>query len=147
VRVDTSSGKWIYVNSFLSGNPKCPPNEAEPEQCGLVLVTHGHGDQVGDTVAIHQRHGCPVVAQLKLRGRPAANGVADDGQAHSINKGDTCSVAGVEVTLTTANHSSSTPDGGDGGEAAGMVSSSRPLTARLRRARSPGSECVFPTGS
>lgn len=120
-RLDTPGGVRIYVDPFLNGNPKCPDNEIEPERCDLVLVTHGHGDHVGDTVAIHQRFACPVVAQVELRGWLTKHGVADDGSAHSINKGGTCSVDGVKVTLTTGNHSSSTPDGGYAGEAAGMV--------------------------
>jgi L-ascorbate metabolism protein UlaG (beta-lactamase superfamily) len=120
-RVDSPGGKRIYVDPFLHGNPKCPPGEVQPERCDLILLTHGHGDHVGDTVAIHQQHDCPVVAQIELRGWLTANGVADDGAAHSINKGGTCSVAGVKATLTTANHSSSTPDGSYAGEAAGIV--------------------------
>jgi L-ascorbate metabolism protein UlaG (beta-lactamase superfamily) len=120
-RIGTPGGKRLYVDPFLNGNPKCPPDEVEPERCDLILVTHGHGDHVGDAVAIHRTHGCPVVAQVELRGWLTANGVADDGGANSINKGGTCSVAGVRVTLTTANHSASTPDGAYGGEAAGMV--------------------------
>jgi L-ascorbate metabolism protein UlaG (beta-lactamase superfamily) len=120
-RVDSPGGKRIYVDPFLHGNPKCPPGEVQPERCDLILLTHGHGDHVGDTVAIHQQHDCPVVAQIELRGWLTANGVADDVAAHSINKGGTCSVAGVKATLTTANHSSSTPDGSYAGEAAGIV--------------------------
>ena len=120
-RIDSPGGKRIYVDPFLTGNPKCPPDELEPERCDLVLLTHGHGDHVGDAVAIHERHRRAVVAQVELRGWLTANGVADDGQAHSINKGGTCAVEGVKVTLTTANHSAGTPDGGYGGEAAGMV--------------------------
>jgi L-ascorbate metabolism protein UlaG (beta-lactamase superfamily) len=120
-RVESPGGKRIYVDPFLNGNPKCPDGERDPERCDLLVVTHGHGDHVGDTVAIHQKFGCPVVAQLELRGWLSRNGVADDGQAHSPNKGGTVPVEGVKVTLTDANHSSSTPDGSYAGESCGVV--------------------------
>lgn len=120
-RIDTPGGKRIYVDPFLTGNPKCPPGELEPERCDLVFVTHGHGDHVGDAVAIHQRFGCPVVAQVELRGWLTGQGVADDGSAHSINKGGTVAVEGVRLTLMHANHSSSAPDGTYAGESCGVV--------------------------
>jgi L-ascorbate metabolism protein UlaG (beta-lactamase superfamily) len=120
-RIDTPGDKRIYVDPFLNGNPKCPPGEVEPERCDLIVVTHGHGDHLGDTVAIHQRFECPVVAQVELRGWLTAHGVADDGSAHSINKGGTVEVDGVRMTLTHANHSSSTPDGAYAGESCGVV--------------------------
>ena len=120
-RVDSPGGKRIYVDPFLTGNPKTPDGEREPARCDLILLTHGHGDHLGDTVAIHQRFDCPVVAQVELRGWLGANGVVDDGGAHSINKGGTIEVEGVKVTLTHANHSSSTPDGTYTGESCGFV--------------------------
>ena len=120
-RVDSPGGTRIYVDPFLHGNPKCPESELEPERCDLVVVTHGHGDHTGDTVAIHRRFGCPVVAQVELRAWLAGQGVADDGQAHSINKGGTVAVAGVKITLTSGNHSSSTSDGTYAGESCGVV--------------------------
>ena len=120
-RVDSPGGKRIYVDPFLNGNPKCPEGEVEPERCDLIVLTHGHGDHVGDTVSIHERLGCPVVAQVELRAWLTAQGVADDGQLHSINKGGTVTVEGVKVTLTDANHSTSTQDGTYAGEAAGIV--------------------------
>ena len=120
-RVDSPGGRRVYVDPFLTGNPRCPEPELEPERCDLVVVTHGHVDHVGDTVAIHQRLGCPVVAQVELRGWFTTHGVSDDGSAHSLNKGGTVAVDGVRVTLTDANHSSSTPDGSYAGEACGVV--------------------------
>lgn len=120
-RLDSPGGKRIYVDPFLHGNPRCPESELEPERCDLVVVTHGHGDHVGDTVAIARRFGCPVVAQVELRAWLAKQGVADDGMAHSPNKGGSVTVDGLGVTLTDANHSSSTPDGTYAGEPCGVV--------------------------
>ena len=71
-RVESPGGKRIYVDPFLTGNPKTPDAEREPERCDLVLLTHGHGDHLGDTVAIHQRFGCPVSDHMPLPDAPAA---------------------------------------------------------------------------
>jgi L-ascorbate metabolism protein UlaG (beta-lactamase superfamily) len=120
-RIDTSDGTRVYVDPLLSHNPSCPASEQEPERVDLILVTHGHGDHVGDTVALHQKFGCPVVAQVELRAWLTAQGVADDGMANSLNKGGTLEIAGISVTLTHANHSSSTPDGTYAGESNGFV--------------------------
>jgi L-ascorbate metabolism protein UlaG (beta-lactamase superfamily) len=120
-RLDSPGGKRIYVDPFLNGNPKTPESERKPERCDLIALTHGHGDHLGDAVAIHEQTGCPVVAQVELRGWLTRNGVADDGQAHSINKGGSVIVEGVKLTLTHANHSSSAPDGSYVGESCGFV--------------------------
>lgn len=120
-RVDTPAGTRAYVDPWLTGNPRCPTSELEPERCDLVLLTHGHDDHVGDTAALHERHGCPVVAQVELRRWLTEQGVADDGAAHSLNKGGSERVLDVTVTLTTANHSSSARDGRYLGEPCGLV--------------------------
>jgi len=120
-RLDTPGGTRLYVDPWLNGNPSCPENERKPERVDLIAVTHGHDDHVGDAVALHQRFGCPVVAQVELRGWLTSQGVADDGMANSINKGGTATVGDVRITLTDANHSSSAHDGTYLGEPCGLV--------------------------
>ena len=124
-RIDTagsndSGGRRIYVDPFLKGNPKCPPHELEPERVDAIYLTHGHDDHVGDTVSLAQRFECPVVAQVELRVWLAGQGV-ELNMAHAPNKGGTVDVAGIKVTLTTGNHSSSADDGTYLGESCGLV--------------------------
>ena len=119
-RIDTPGGKRIYVDPFLSGNPKCPDAEQEPERVDAIFVTHGHGDHIGDTVELWQKFACPVVAQVELRGWLAGQGV-EMNPAHAPNKGGTIDVDGTRATLTNAYHSSSCPDGTYAGEACGLV--------------------------
>jgi L-ascorbate metabolism protein UlaG (beta-lactamase superfamily) len=120
-RLDTPGGTRLYVDPWLSGNPSCPEGERNPERVDLIAVTHGHDDHTGDTVALHQRFGCPVVAQVELRGWLTAQGVAGDGMANSVNKGGTVTVGDIRLTLTDANHSSSAHDGTYLGEGCGLV--------------------------
>jgi L-ascorbate metabolism protein UlaG (beta-lactamase superfamily) len=138
-RIDTDGGKRIYVDPFLNGNPKCPEAEQSPDRCDLVVLTHGHGDHVGDTVALHQKFDCPVVATVELREWLTTQGVADDGMAHSPNKGGTVDVDGISVTLTNAFHSSSSNDGTYTGEPCGIVVT----LDNGRKVYFAGDTCVF----
>jgi L-ascorbate metabolism protein UlaG (beta-lactamase superfamily) len=117
-RLDTPGGKRVYIDPFLNGNPKCPSGETSPERADIVAVTHGHGDHVGDTVAIAKQHGATVVAQVELGGWLGKQGAEN---VTGGNKGGTTEVDGLKFTFTNAFHSSSTPDGGYGGEACGIV--------------------------
>ena len=123
-RVDTPSGKRIYVDPWL-GNPKCPEAEQEPERVDLIVLTHGHDDHVGnDGRARAEVLGCPVVrggraARLALHARASPRT-----RRRRMNKGGTAHVDGVSITFTDAKHSSSALGGRQAvylGEPAGIV--------------------------
>jgi L-ascorbate metabolism protein UlaG (beta-lactamase superfamily) len=103
----------------------------------VIALTHGHGDHVGDTVTLAQRHSAPVVAMNELAAWLSSNGVEDG--AIGFNKGGTVEVEGVKFTMTNAFHSSAAPDGTYVGEPAGIV-----LTAENgTRIYFAGDTCVF----
>ena len=143
-RLDTPGGTRLYVDPWLTGNPRCPEREGDPERVDLIAVTHGHGDHVGDTVALHQRFDCPVVAQVELRGWLTSQGVASDGMAHSINKGGTVAVGDVRLTLTNGNHSSSADDGTYLGESCGIVVRASPTVPRSTSRATRTSSAIWP---
>jgi len=119
-RLDTASGKRIYVDPFLTGNPKCPESEQVPARADIIAVTHGHGDHVGDTVELSKTHSATVIALVELAGWLGQHGV-DESKLQAPNKGGTIDVDGVEFTLTNAFHSGSAPDGSYAGEPSGIV--------------------------
>ena len=118
-RFDTPGGKRIYLDPWLE-NPKCPESERNPERVDVIALTHAHDDHVGQTLELGKRFGCPVVAQVELRGWLAGQGLESD-MTQSFNKGGTVEQEGVRFTLTDAKHSSACPDGTYAGEAAGFV--------------------------
>jgi L-ascorbate metabolism protein UlaG (beta-lactamase superfamily) len=120
-RLDTDGGKRIYIDPFLHGNPKTPEAELEPERVDVIALTHGHGDHVGDTVALSKKFpDAAIVAMVELKGWLGSQG-ANVGDLPGINKGGTQDVDGVKFTMTNAFHSSSTEEGAYLGEPAGIV--------------------------
>src|ERR671922_1587161 len=87
----------VLIDPFLSGNPKAAI-AADDAVATTILLTHGHGDHIGDTVAIAQRTGAPVVAIVELAGELAQ----DDVQTLDPNIGGTIELDFASVRLTPA---------------------------------------------
>lgn len=120
-QVDTPGGVRVLIDPFLHGNPACPDHLKTVDRCDLMLITHAHGDHVGDAVPVAKATGCEVVCIVELGDWLATKGVANLTQ---MNKGGTVRTQGLEITMVHALHTSGITDGDEsfyGGEAAGYV--------------------------
>jgi L-ascorbate metabolism protein UlaG (beta-lactamase superfamily) len=99
----------VLIDPFLTGNPKAAAS-ADEVDASAILLTHGHGDHIGDTVDIAKRTGAPVLAIVEL-----ANELSEDlGSDHQVfdpNIGGTVEFDWGSVRLTPAWHTSTTPKG------------------------------------
>jgi L-ascorbate metabolism protein UlaG (beta-lactamase superfamily) len=137
--LESDDGKRIYVDPFLTGNPKAPPGANQPERVDVIALTHGHGDHVGDTVALSQAFPeAEIVAIVELKTWLGGKG-ANIGPVPGPNKGGTQEIDGVHFTLVNAFHSSSSDEGEYLGEPCGIV-------VRLENGRAvyfAGDTCAF----
>jgi L-ascorbate metabolism protein UlaG (beta-lactamase superfamily) len=118
----SENGKHIYIDPWLTGNPRTPTGLEKPSQVDVIAVTHGHGDHVGDTTELSKAFpDAQVVAQVELKSWLGRKGANVDGQVPGLNKGGSQEIDGIRFTLTNAFHSSSSDEGDYLGEACGIV--------------------------
>jgi len=96
----------VVIDPFLTGNPKAAVS-ADDVSATTLLLTHGHGDHIGDTVPIAKRTGAPVVAIVELAGEIGGEGV----EVRDPNLGGTVTFDWGWVKLVPAWHTSTTPKG------------------------------------
>ncbi len=107
----------ILIDPFLSGNPLAPL-KADAVAADYILVSHGHGDHLGDTVAIAKRTGATVVANFEIHNWLAAQGVK---HLHPQHIGGGFDYPWGRLKLTLALHGSALPDGSYGGNPCGFL--------------------------
>ncbi len=110
-RIETAKSK-ILVDPFFTGNPGFADLNAKDAAEGIthILLTHGHGDHVGDTVELANETGALVVANFDLCMWLNHKGVKNFSPG---NTGGTIGLDDFSVTFTNALHSSAaiTEDG------------------------------------
>ncbi|WAA10157.1 metal-dependent hydrolase [Fervidibacillus albus] len=132
-----TKGKEILIDPFITGNG-LTDLKVEEEQPDYIIVTHGHGDHLGDTVQLAKKKDALVIAMVELAQYLASQGV----KSHGMNIGGSYSFDFGTVKLTPALHSTGYENGKGGfhylGTAAGVL-----LTIEGKRIYHAGDTALF----
>ena len=98
------AGKAVLIDPFFTGNPAFVSDKAAAIR-GVthIVLTHGHGDHVGDALDISATTGAPVITNYDLCMWLAGKGLQ---KFDPMNTGGTTDQGGFTVTLVRADHSS-----------------------------------------
>ena len=115
-QITTDSGLILLIDPFLDDNPTAPVSSADLS-ADFIVLTHAHGDHIGDSFKIAKR-----VDPLFICVNELANYCIDKGfRAHNMHIGGAWDFDFGRLKFTIAHHGSMTPDGTYGGEPAGVV--------------------------
>ena len=101
----SAGGTRMLIDPFLTENPATPPalKDLSKYRPNFILVTHSHGDHLGDAVALAKQHKARVVAvnmpALHIGGLPAE-------QIQTVNVGGTVTLDDTVVHVVPAMHGS-----------------------------------------
>ncbi len=112
-----TNGKTILLDPFLTGNPSASVS-ADAVEADAIIVSHGHGDHVGDTVEIAKRTKALVVANFEIIEWMGKQGIEN---VHPQHIGGSYQHEFGTVKLTIAHHGSMLPDGSNGGSPCGIL--------------------------
>ena len=110
-KITSPGGKVIVLDPFLVNNPKTPAEYKNLDKLGrvdLILVTHGHGDHVGDVKELAAKTGAKVYGPAGLIATLVDLGWITGEQGVRFGKGGRVQPLGPQITITQvrAEHSS-----------------------------------------
>ncbi|KAF0153426.1 MAG: metal-dependent hydrolase [Ignavibacteria bacterium] len=115
-QLTASDGKVILIDPFLDDNPTSPV-KSEEVNADYIILTHGHGDHLGDAFKIAKRCNSLFICLNEL-----ANYVSEKGfNAHNMHIGGSYNFEFGRVKLTIAHHGSMTPDNYYAAEPSGVI--------------------------
>lgn len=110
--IQTSQGKVVLIDPWISGNPLAPITSDDVTQADLILVTHDHFDHAADAGSLSKKTGGVIVGMPETVSRLKADHELPDENVvlggMGMNIGGTVVVDGISVTMTQAFHSSET---------------------------------------
>src|SRR5262245_62948117 len=110
-KITSPGGKVIVLDPFLVNNPKTPAPYKNLDALGkvdLILVTHGHGDHVGDVKELAAKTHAKVYGPAGLIATLVDLGWVSAEQGVRFGKGGRVQPLGPQITITQvrAEHSS-----------------------------------------
>ncbi|WP_449621473.1 metal-dependent hydrolase [Robertmurraya sp. Marseille-Q9965] len=99
LKIETN-GKTILIDPFITGNPKTDL-KADEIKVDYILLTHGHGDHLGDTIPLAKENDALVIASPELSSYLMWKGV----KTHEMNIGGARDFEFGKVKFTQAFHS------------------------------------------
>jgi len=110
-KITSPGGKVIVIDPFLVNNPKTPAEYKNLDKLGhvdLILVTHGHGDHVGDVKDLAAKTKAKVYGPAGLIATLVDLGWISGEQGVRFGKGGKVQPLGPQITITQvrAEHSS-----------------------------------------
>ena len=111
VRITSTTGKVIVIDPFLTKNPMAPTEYRNLNALGkvdLILVTHGHGDHVGDLQELASLSDATVVTNWEFGLNMISLGMLDADKVIAMNQGGTVTPIGrgIKIHMVPAEHSS-----------------------------------------
>jgi len=112
-----TGGYKVIIDPYFTDNPSASTSadEVEPD---FLVVSHGHGDHVGDAIAIAKRTGAQVISNHEIVTWLAGQGLEN---LHGQHIGGGFNHPFGYLKLTHALHGSGLPDGSYGGNPAGIL--------------------------
>jgi L-ascorbate metabolism protein UlaG (beta-lactamase superfamily) len=111
-------GKHILFDPFISPNEMAKQIDANTVKADYILISHGHEDHIADAVSIAKRTGAKVICNWEISVWLGKQGVEN---IHPMNIGGKVKLDFGDVKCVNAVHSSSLPDGSNGGNPMGFV--------------------------
>ena len=110
-KITSVTGKVILIDPFITNNPELSTHHKDLTKLGkadLILVTHAHGDHVGDGPALAKLHNAPLYAPAGLNDSLVALNILPKELSPRFNKGGVITPLGddIKITMTRAEHSS-----------------------------------------
>lgn len=105
-RITSGGGTTFLIDPFITGNPSTPAelkdlSRYDPD---FILVTHSHGDHLGDAVALAKMHKAPIVA-VNMPEVYRRESLPEE-LIHSVNVGGTTQLGDAKVHIVPAMHGS-----------------------------------------